>query len=220
MSKSAKTPPSPSSRTPQAGPAVNTSALYALLGGLLAGLVIGFLVGRQTAGGSATVPAVTAAAPGPMAAPQPQMEAPPTANPQVGQQITKLEMMVLQDPKNHDAWVVLGNNYFDTHQHQKAADAYGKALALKPNNADVLTDQGVMFRDMGQFDKALANFKKASQVDPKHAQSQFNIGIVYAQDLKKPDEAIKAWKKLIETAPGSPQAAQAQQQMAQLKAGK
>ena len=218
MSKSAKTPPHAPGQP--AGPAVNTSALYALVGGLLAGLVIGFLAGRQTSGGSATVPAVTAAAPGPMMPQQPQMETPAMPNPQVGQQITQLEMLVLQDPKNHDAWVVLGNNYFDTHQHQKAADAYGKALALKPNNPDVLTDQGVMFRDMGQFDKALANFKKASQLDPKHAQSQFNTGIVYAQDLKKPDEAIKAWKKLIEAAPGSPQAAQAQQQMAQLAAGK
>jgi len=214
MSQHAK---NPTKAAAPRGPAVNTSALYALLGGLLAGLVIGFLVGRQTVSGPASVPAVTAAAPAPM---PPQGEMSPPPNPQVGQQITQLEMVVLQDPKNHDAWVVLGNHYFDTHQHQKAADAYGKALALKPNNPDVLTDQGVMFRDMGQFDKALANFKKAGQLDPRHAQSQFNIGIVYAQDLKKPDEAVKAWKKLIEVAPASPQAAQAQQQIALLKSAK
>ena len=196
---------------------MNKPALYALLGGFLAGLLIGFMIGAQSRSGSAPVPAVTAAAPAPMAPAQPPMEGAAMPNPQAAQQIVQLEMMVLQDPKNHDAWVVLGNHYFDSHQHQKAADAYGKALALKPNNPDVLTDQGVMFKDMGQFDKAIANFKKASQLDPKHAQSQFNLGVVYATDLNKPEEAAKAWKKLIESAPGSPQAAQAQQGLAQLK---
>lgn len=196
---------------------MNKPALYALLGGFLAGLLIGFMIGAQSRSGSAPVPAVTAAAPAPMAPAQPPMEGAAMPNPQAAQQIAQLEMMVLQDPKNHDAWVVLGNHYFDSHQHQKAADAYGKALALKPNNPDVLTDQGVMFKDMGQFDKAIANFKKASQLDPKHAQSQFNLGVVYATDLNKPEEAAKAWKKLIESAPGSPQAAQAQQGLAQLK---
>ena len=141
-------------------------------------------------------------------------------SPDQAQQVAQLEMMVLQDPKNHDAWVVLGNQYFDTHQHQKAIDAYGKALALKPDNPDILTDQGVMYRDIGQFDKAVANFKRASQVAPTHSQSLFNLGVVYEHDLKKPDEAVKAWKKVIEVAPTSPQAAQAQQALAQLKAGK
>ena len=196
---------------------MNKPALYALLGGFLAGLLIGYMIGAQSRSGSAPVPAVTAAAPAPMAPAQPAPEGAAMPNPQVAQQIAQLEMMVLQDPKNHDAWVVLGNHYFDTHQHQKSADAYGKALALKPNNPDVLTDQGVMFKDMGQFEKAAANFRKASQLDPKHAQSLFNLGVVYATDLNKPEEAAKAWKKLIEAAPGSPQAAQAQQGLAQLK---
>ena len=216
MSKTAKQTPSQAGST-AAGPAINTSALYALVGGLLAGLLIGFMLGRQSTGGTGQVPTVTAAAPSPMAPTQPPPGMPAGPGPEVIQQIAQLEMAVLQDPKNHDAWVVLGNHYFDTHQHQKAAVAYGKALALKPNNPDVLTDQGVMFKDMGQFDKAIANFKKANQLDPKHAQSLFNIGVVYASDLNKPDEAMKAWKKLIEVAPASPQAAQAQQGLAQLK---
>lgn len=195
---------------------MNKPALYALLGGFLAGLLIGYLIGAQSRSGSAPVPAVTAAAPSPMAPAPAPAEGPVMPNPQVVQQIAQLEMVVLQDPKNHDAWVVLGNHYFDSHQHQKAADAYGRALALKPNNPDVLTDQGTMFRDMGQFEKALANFKKASQLDPKHVQSLFNIGVVYASDLNKPEEAAKIWKKVIELAPTSSQAAQAQKGLEQL----
>jgi len=201
---------------------INKSALYALLGGFVAGLLIGYMLGAQSRGGSAPPPQVTAAGPTPAVPGQPPAGMPGVAmpSPDQAQQVAQLEMMVLQDPKNHDAWVVLGNQYFDTHQHQKAIDAYGKALALKPDNPDILTDQGVMYRDIGQFDKAVANFKRASQVAPTHSQSLFNLGVVYEHDLKKPDEAAKAWKKVIEVAPTSPQAAQAQQALAKLKAGK
>ena len=131
--------------------------------------------------------------------------------------IARLETVVLADPKNHDAWADLGNEYFDSHQAQKAVNAYGKALALKPGNPNILTDQGVMYRQLGQFDKALATFQKANKLQPSHVQSLFNMGIVYANDLNKPDEAAKAWNKVLAVAPNSDQAAQARQMLSQLK---
>ncbi len=68
---------------------------------------------------------------------------------------------------------------------------------------------GVMYRDLGQFDKAVVNFQKANQLDPKHVQSLFNLGVVYLNDLKQPKKAIDAWNKVIQTAPTSDQANQA-----------
>jgi hypothetical protein len=43
------------------------------------------------------------------------------------------------------------------------------------------------------------------------------MGVVYSSDLHKPDEAAKAWNKVIALAPGSEQAAQARQMLSQLK---
>ena len=122
--------------------------------------------------------------------------------------IAEAEKIVARDPKNLQAWVSLGNDYFDTSQPQKAIEAYGKALELNPNNPDVLTDQGVMFRRVGWFDKALSNFEKAQQIDPKHLQSLYNIGVVYLEDLKQPDKAFKAWGKYLEMDSTSPTAQQ------------
>ena len=122
--------------------------------------------------------------------------------------IAEAEKIVARDPKNLQAWVSLGNDYFDTAQPQKSIEAYGKALELKPNNPDVLTDQGVMFRRVGWFDKALANFEKAQQIDSKHLQSLYNIGVVYMEDLKQPEKAIKAWTKYLEMDATSPTAQQ------------
>ena len=81
--------------------------------------------------------------------------------------ITAMQAVVARDPKNFDAWVQLGNDYFDTRQPQKAIDAYGRALELKPDNPNVLTDQGVMYRDIGQFDKAIANFTEGEPGRPE-----------------------------------------------------
>jgi tetratricopeptide (TPR) repeat protein len=77
-----------------------------------------------------------------------------------------------------------------------------------------------MYRQLQQFDKAVANFRQAAKLDPTHIQSYYNLGIVYAQDLKRNDDAIKAWTKVIQINPASPQAVQAQQFIAQLKQGK
>ena len=66
-----------------------------------------------------------------------------------------------------------------------------------------------MYRALGQFDKAVENFRKASEANPRHLQSLFNLGVVYAYDLKQPKKAIEAWEKVVAADPSSAQAIQA-----------
>lgn len=131
------------------------------------------------------------------------------------QRIAQAEKVVASDPKNLNAWISLGNDYFDTEQSQKAINAYGKALELEPNNPNVLTDQGVMYRKVGWYDKALANFEKASKIDPNHLQSLFNAGIVYAVDMKQPEKATPYWNKYLRLDSNSPTAIQIKGMMEQ-----
>jgi cytochrome c-type biogenesis protein CcmH/NrfG len=192
----------------------------AVLSAAVAG-VLGFVLGNQygRAGGRAlrddavvAAPTTAAPAPAPDAAPQPTG---PTL--EQTQQIATAEAIVTKDPKNVQAWVTLGNMYFDTHQPQKAVDAYARALVLRPDDPDVLTDQGVMYRELGQLDSALANFQKANRVAPNHLQSLYNLGVVYAFDRKDVPAAERIWGKLIQLAPQSEQAAQAKQALDHLK---
>ena len=83
-----------------------------------------------------------------------------------------------------------------------------KALELDGNDPNVLTDQGVMFRKLGWYDRAVQNFEKASQVDPMHAQGLYNLGIVYRYDLNDYPSAIKAWERFLQVAPPGPSADQ------------
>ena len=133
------------------------------------------------------------------------------------QRIAAMRELVGRDPGNAKRWVALGNEYFDSQQRAKAVEAYDKALRLEPNNPDVLTDQGVMYRELGAFDKAIANFDKASTIDPRHLPSLLDLGVLYAQDLKDQDKAIKSWNRVIQIAPTSPQAAKAREYVEQLK---
>jgi cytochrome c-type biogenesis protein CcmH/NrfG len=211
---------------------LNRNIMFALAGGLAAGFLAGYFV---FSGGSHEAAPIVAAptnaapilpapslggglpggAPGAMPGALPAGPGLPSA--EIQARIARIEAAVLTDPKNHDAWAALGNEYFDSHQPQKAVTAYARALALKPNDPNVLTDQGVMYRELGQFDKAIANFQQANKLDPNHLQSLINIGVVYSSNLDKPAEAAKAWNKIIALAPNSEQAAQARQMLSQLK---
>jgi len=135
------------------------------------------------------------------------------------QRIAQAEKIVAQDPKNLNAWISLGNDYFDTEQAQKSINAYGKALEIAPDNPNILTDQGVMFRKVGWYDKALANFEKAGKIDPNHLQSLYNAGLVYMVDLKQPEKAVPYWSKYLKIDSNSPTALQIKGMMEQSEKG-
>jgi Flp pilus assembly protein TadD len=59
------------------------------------------------------------------------------------------------------AKIKLTKSVVDTAQAQKAVSAYERSLSIAPDNALVLTDLGIMQRELGQFDKAVASFRKA-----------------------------------------------------------
>ena len=127
----------------------------------------------------------------------------PIAAPSVNynQQIKSLEAVLAKEPDNRRAWVMLGNSYFDSGNPMKSIEAYDKALELDSNDADVLTDQGVMYRRIGQFDKAIANFIQANKLEPEHANSLINLGVVYSQDLGDKAKAKQTWNRYLELVP-------------------
>lgn len=174
--------------------------------GLIIGLLLGILVGGKVTGGSPS-PAAQAV----------QQTGGAMANPaQLSIRITEAEKIVAKDPKNLQAWIALGNDYFDANNPQKSVQAYEKALELDPNNPNVLTDQGVMFRALGFFDRALGNFQKANKINPTHLQSLYNQGIVYAVDLKQPEKAKPVFEAIIQKGGNSDMANQARQMLQQL----
>ncbi|WP_432821451.1 tetratricopeptide repeat protein [Trichloromonas sp.] len=154
---------------------------------LIVGVLVGILVSK---GGKSPGPAPSSSS----SAPAVNMQ----------QDIQLMEKLVANDPANRGAWVQLGHAYFDSSQPVKAIEAYNKALELDPNDADVLTDQGVMFRQLGWFDRAEENFIKANEINPSHHQSLYNLGVVYRYDLQDMNRAREVWTRYLQVNPSGP----------------
>ncbi|HEX9080311.1 MAG TPA: tetratricopeptide repeat protein [Desulfuromonadaceae bacterium] len=108
------------------------------------------------------------------------------------------------------AWTELGNAYFDADMPRQAIEAYDRSLALKPDNADVLNDQGAMFRQTGDLARALKNFEKVLALDPHNLEGLYNEGYMYAFDLHDIERAREIWQRYLELDQGSETARQVQ----------
>ena len=135
------------------------------------------------------------------------------------QQIKTLEEILAKEPNNRQAWVQLGHSYFDTKNPMKAIEAYDKALAIDGNDPDVLTDQAIMFRQLGWYEKAIKTFQQANKLNPSHANSLFNMGIVYMQDLGDNEKAKEAFRRFIDLDPSGPSADRARKMIEHMEGG-
>ena len=168
----------------------------------LIALVAGFL-GGTIYSAFQSGPTTTVQSGPPSGPPQQQSQFPQNFSNQQATQILSLEQEVAVNPTNVQAWIQLGNVYFDTNNFSKAIRAYEKSLELSPNNPNVLTDLGVMYRRNGQSDKALEAFDKAVAADASHAQSRFNKGIVLNYDMGDREGAIRVWEELLKVNPNA-----------------
>jgi cytochrome c-type biogenesis protein CcmH/NrfG len=186
---------------------------------ILIALIVGFIAGalsywRYSVGRKAGErPAV---AQQPQAPPQTASQEPPLA--EVTAKIDALRDIVKKDPNNIAAWMELGNLYFDSDRPREAIEAYGKYLAVKPDNADVRTDMGIMYRKLGDSDRALQEFRKAAQNDAKHVNSRYNIGVVLLHDKQDIKGAIKAWEDYLKVDSNSERAVRVKAQMERMRA--
>jgi cytochrome c-type biogenesis protein CcmH/NrfG len=134
-----------------------------------------------------------------------------TQAPQVSQQnmavIQGLQQRIDANPQDAEALIQLGNTFYDMQNNSEAIRYYQRALEIEPDNTDVRVDMGVCYFREKEYDSAITEMLEAVRINPRHATAWFNLGIVANQAGKKAD-AITYWKKFLELAPTSPNAAQ------------
>jgi tetratricopeptide (TPR) repeat protein len=110
-------------------------------------------------------------------------------------------------PGNGDGWALLGRAYHFARRFDEAADAYGKAVTLQPQNLSLRATYGLVLGQAGDYDKALAELQKVTQTPGyKDAAGWANLGWVY-RNMNKAPESIAAYKKAMELDPKEEQAA-------------
>ena len=188
------------------------AVVIAFLVGFITGATVAILKGRKGMGAPTIAQTPQDL---PQTAPMPAPQGPSPM--ELTGRIQVLKDILQKDPKNLSAWAELGNLYFDSDQPQEAIEAYGKYLAVKPDNADVRTDMGIMYRKLGDSDRALKEFRMAAQSDPQHVNSRYNIGVVLLHDKQDVKGAIKAWQDYLKVDPNSDRANRVKAQMDRLR---
>ncbi len=64
---------------------------------------------------------------------------------------------------------------------KKAEEMYIRALKLKPDDPDVLTDLAVVYMSLLQPDASYSMLEQALRVDPDHVRASFNMGVLMHQ---------------------------------------
>ncbi len=122
------------------------------------------------------------------------------------------------DPNNVPLLVQIGNVYYDHNVYKEAISYYEKAVKIKADDPNVLTDLGTAYFYTGDSITAVKEFEKALKLDPKHANALFNLGIVKWQGLKDPKGAIEAWDRLLKANPNYEQKQKVQDLIERAKA--
>jgi len=119
-------------------------------------------------------------------------------------------------PDYVEAWVNLGAAHDAIGHGAMARDAYTQALALRPDDEIALCRMASSFYAVGMKDSAMAVLRHTITKHPRSHCSYFTLGVGFA-DGGMFREAIAAWNKVVEFAPGSPEAESAKESVRLLK---
>lgn len=121
--------------------------------------------------------------------------------------IAMLESQMRQQPQNAEGWRMLGWSYMQTGRNAEAAEAYGKAVALDPGNAEYLSAQGeaTVLAAQGQVTPAAEEiFRRAVAADAGDPRARYYLAV--AKDQRGEHQAaMDDWIALLRSAPpGAP----------------
>jgi Flp pilus assembly protein TadD len=179
------------------------------LGGVLVGFILAYTMfeamsTRQpalrtpdpaAAAAAAAMPGGPGAAPGGATSPGAQ---------QSFEQVQRLRQYVADNPEDADAVLTLANLNFEIRNWTGSRDLYLRYLALRPGDPDVMTDLGVSYRNLGEPQQALQQFRQARADNADHWISLFNEVVVLAFDLADYPAAEQQMAELRRLQPSNP----------------
>ena len=119
-------------------------------------------------------------------------------------------------PDYIEAWVNMGSSPDEIGHGGLSRTAYRQALALRPDDEIALCRMASSYYAVGMKDSAMDVLRETIAKHPRSHCSYFTLGVGFA-DGGMFREAIAAWEKVVEYAPGSPEAESAKESVRLLK---
>ncbi|MEP6634441.1 MAG: tetratricopeptide repeat protein [Luteimonas sp.] len=114
--------------------------------------------------------------------------------------IAQLQSDLQREPNQPEGWRLLGRAYAERKQTTKARDAYARAAALAPDDADAQVDYAesrALATAQRRFDaEATALLETILQRHPQHQRARWFLGIAQRQ-AGRPADAARTWEPLL-----------------------
>ena len=109
--------------------------------------------------------------------------------------------IITADPKQADAWHLLGVIGSQLGQHTPALECIQRAIALHPSSASFYSNLGNVLHALGRDPESIAAYQQALQIDPQFVDAYMNLAGLY-KDQKKYDAAETALQQALRLNPG------------------
>ncbi len=116
------------------------------------------------------------------------------------QQKTVVPPFTLTNPKSPTDFFDVGIHEDNLHNYEKAIAAYEQGLKLKPAWALLCLREAKDYRRLGRKDEAVAQLKRATQIDPRYWDAYAELAMTY-KDSGDTTHAIQAASRLLDFAP-------------------
>lgn len=115
----------------------------------------------------------------------------------------KYESIIARDPRNFNALQLCGVVAIQQEDYRDAVKLIRRALALRGNDAPVLTNLGIAHQKLGQIAEALESFDKAIAAKPDFASAHHNRANLL-RETKRHAEARKSYDRALALQPDNP----------------
>ena len=127
---------------------------------------------------------------------------PPSGN-VIEQALAEYEKLVELQPRSVEDRMVLGQLYLMKHQQAKAEQQFQAARAIEPESEEVILNLARVYAENNNLEQTAKILESVPESD-RTARMEFTLGATYDQ-LKRPKDAIAAYKRSLELQPGDPQ---------------
>ncbi|MEM7760619.1 MAG: tetratricopeptide repeat protein [Cyanobacteria bacterium P01_A01_bin.40] len=111
-------------------------------------------------------------------------------------------LLTLQSDK-FSAYKLRGDAYHNLQNHEQAIQDWSQALAINPNDAELLTHRGISYLKTQQLAKGIEDLRQVTQLCPHHPEA-YQIYLYLGSACvasDRPEEAINYLDKVIEIDP-------------------
>jgi tetratricopeptide (TPR) repeat protein len=117
-----------------------------------------------------------------------------------------------EEPPSAEEHFILGNEFSQTGDFEKAVEEYKKVLELDPQHVDAISNLGVAYYNLGQLDEAIEQYSKAIEIAPRDADIYSNLAAAHVQKYQlsgaqdQLESALEEYTEAVELEPNLPEA--------------